>query len=751
MFALAALLLLVAGFFGLRRGGFLGPTGRRSSIILISIDTLRADRLPIYGYGKIQTPAIDELAKNGIVFDNCYTHVPLTLPAHTSLFTGLLPSVHGVRDNIGFKVANGAKTLATELKRVGYSTGGAVSAYVLHSTTGISQGFDWYDDQFERAAPGTVLTDVRRDGTETVNRALRWLAEQSEASASQSGTRAPVFLFLHLYEPHAPYTPPQRFLQGDTAPYDGTVMYSDEIVGRFLAELRKLDLYDPSLVILLSDHGEGLDEHGELTHGVFLYREVMHVPLIIKLPGSQNGGRRIEAPVQLIDIAPTVFEWAGIQQDQNLLGHTLGPALHAHEFQGDSSILAESLYGRLHFGWSELFSLTSPRYNLILAPREELYDIREDPQETHNLLAQDGTGASTPERLPRPVAVEYAKMHAELKSYVEQEGLAAPQPIDEEQLKKLRALGYLGSQAGESSGDTEAPDPKDRIGDLAHYQQAMRMKTVFMFSKVATMLEDVLKTSPHMVDAWDQLSETYQRLGRLDKAANALQESLQVAPQRTAQRFQLIDLLIQLRRFDDAREELTTAAAQKPDEAAIRLAYLEIAEGRPDAAREAAARAAQGLPAAVPFIDGVVLYGKQDYSKAAALFQKAFDGLEGRSPDCLPYIHFYLGDALARESRTIADAASRARCLDEAEQHLRTELSLRPSNSSAVTSLCFVHSLRHDGRKIDDDLSEFAKENPSPATYRLIANLYRSMKAEERAAQWDERARRARTNPDPSQ
>jgi choline-sulfatase len=744
LFALAALLILVAAFFSLKLSGFLGAGGVRGPIILVSIDTLRADRLPTYGYGKIQTPAIDELAGNGIVFDNCYTHVPLTLPAHTSLFTGLLPSEHGVRDNIGFKVASGAKTLATELKRAGYATGGAVSAYVLHSTTGISQGFDWYDDQFERAATGTVLTDVRRDGMETLNRAVGWLEERSQA---EGAAKRPVFLFLHLYEPHAPYKPPERFLAGDTAPYDGAVMYSDEIVGRFLAELRKLGLYDPSLIILLSDHGEGLDEHGELTHGVFLYREVMHVPLIIKLPGGQNGGRRIQAPVQLIDIAPTVFEWAGIQPDPKLLGHTLGPALHAHEFQGDRSIVAESLYGRLHFGWSELFSLTNSRYNLILAPREELYDIREDPEEVHNLLAGDSPGTSAKAQLPRPLAVEYAKLHQELKAYVREKGLVAPKAIDPVQLKKLRALGYLGSQAPDSGENHEAPDPKDRIGDLANYQLAMRMKTIYKFSKVAAILEDVVKTSPGMVDAWDELSETYRRLGRLDRAVDALRQDLEVAPQRAPQRFELVDALVQLKRFDEARKELEVAKAYRPDEAEIRLAYLEIAAGRPDAAREAAARAAQGLPAADPFIKGVLSYGRQEFSHAVPLFRQALDELDGRSSDTLPYVHFYLGDALARESSTVQDKASRTHLLRDAEQQLRTELSLRPTNSSAVMSLCFVHSLADDGQKIDEDLGEFAKENPSAVTYRFIANLYRSMNANRRASQWSERARRSLTDP----
>jgi len=739
--ALAALLVLIAGISTLKLIRSHGPAGRRSPVILISIDTLRADHLPTYGYGKIQTSAIDELARNGVVFENCYTHVPLTLPAHTSILTGLLPPVHGVRNNIGFKVANGTRTLATELKKAGYSTGGAVSAYVLHSSTGISQGFDWFDDDFKATSPGLPLTEIQRDGKETLDRALAWLEGQSKASGHQADGKGPVFLFVHFYEPHAPYTPPKRFWRQDRAPYDGEIMYVDEIVGSLFAGLRRLDLYDPSLIILLSDHGEALGDHGEEDHGVFLYREVMHVPLIIKLPGKQDGGSRIEAPAQLIDIAPTIIDWAGLPPNAQLQGKSLIPALRGHEFPKDRQIYAESLYGRLHFGWKELFSLTNSQYSFILAPRQEFYDIRQDPGEVHNLLAQATSVTPTNVGLPKPVALEYETMHRALRSVVGQTALRAPNPIDEERLKKLRALGYIGSPTLDSSSDDAAPDPKDRIGDLGLYRRAMRMKKVCLFSEVAKTLERVLETSPRMIDAWDELSEAYQRLGKLDKAADALIQSVRIAPHRTRQLFKIIDILIELRRFDEAREELLMATSERPDEAETRRALLEIVEGRPEAAREAATRAAQGLPAAVPFIEGVLSYRDQEYSRALPLFQRALEGLRGRPPETLPYIHFYLGDALVRESSSIEDEGKRNSFRQEAEQHLLTELTLNPTNAGAATSLCFLHALGRDLQKVHEGLNEFARQNPSVATYELIANLYGNMKLKEDAAQWHERAR----------
>lgn len=739
---LAALVVVVAGITGL---GLARSRGRRTPIVLISIDTLRADHLPVYGYGKIQTPVIDELARLGTVFENCYTHVPLTLPAHSSMFTGLLPPAHGVRNNIGFRLGPGARTLAAELKQAGYSTGGAVSAYVLHSSTGISQGFDWYDDDMKAGGPEVPLTEIQRDGTETVNRALSWLTEQSKGAASQAQKKGPIFLFVHLYEPHTPYSPPQRFLRPGTAPYDGEVMYSDEIVGSLLAGLRRLDLYDSSLILLVSDHGEALGDHGEADHGVFLYREVMHVPLIVKVPGAHGGGR-IQAPVQLIDIAPTILDWAGLSPAPELRGKSLRSALLGHELPSDRLIYAESFYGRLHFGWKELFSLTSSQYNFILAPRQELYDIRLDPAEANNLLTRGASGPSADGGLSKSVGSEYKRMHEELTGLVGRGELEAPKPVDEEALNKLRALGYIGASTLTTEKDEAAPDPKDRIGDLALFRQAMRLKKVCMFSKVAEALRTALETSPRMIDAWDELSEVYQRLGSFDKAVDALKQSLQVAPHRAQQRLELVDILIQLRRFDEARDELRVASSEEPDEAEVQRAVLEVAAGRAEAAREAATRAARGLPAAVPFVEGVLAYDSQEYSKALPFFQRALGGVQGRSARTLPHIHFYLGDVLAREGRRSEDEAKRAGFLQEAERQLLTELALHPTSAVAAASLGFVHALGGDVQKVDSDLNGFARQNPSVATYELIATLYENMRLSDRAVLWHERARQLQAN-----
>ena len=356
-------------------------------ILLISIDTLRADHLPAYGYDQIETPAIDALALESVVFERAFTHVPLTLPAHASLLTGLLPYQHGVRSNVGFRLDERHSTLAKELKQAGYATGGAVSSAVLRADTGIASGFDFFDDAMTSTDPGALATEIQRGGAETVQRALGWLqATQQRGSAAGSPEESGIFLFIHLYEPHAPYAPPGHHMKPGRAPYDGEVAYSDEILGQLISALRRLGLYEPSLIILLSDHGEALGEHGESDHGVFLYREVMRVPLIIKLPEGRSGGKRVEQAVQLVDLAPTIRDWAGLGEPSAGPGTSLLPVIVGGGLPEERQVYAESMYPRLHFGWKELYSLTNESYSYILAPREELYDTRRDPDQRANLL-----------------------------------------------------------------------------------------------------------------------------------------------------------------------------------------------------------------------------------------------------------------------------------------------------------------------------------------------------------------------------
>ncbi len=313
--------MLVIGVLAVAAAGLVAwkwaaaPSIHRGPVVIVCIDTLRADRLPAYGYAKIQTPAIEALRADGVLFEQAWAHSPLTLPSHASILTGRLPFEHGVRDNLGFTLKPGEATLAEMLKSRGYSTGGFVSAYVLRAETGIGRGFDTYDARLPASSPEVAIGEVQRDGAETVAAAAAWLASQPSSK---------LFVFLHLYEPHTPYAPPERFRQYE--PYDGEVAYSDELVGRLVSALKQKGLYEPALIVLLSDHGEGLGDHGEQEHGLFLYRETTHVPLIVKLPGQRESGRRVGAPVQHIDLVPTILDAVGAARPAGLARSIAGAA-----------------------------------------------------------------------------------------------------------------------------------------------------------------------------------------------------------------------------------------------------------------------------------------------------------------------------------------------------------------------------------------------------------------------------------------
>ena len=347
-------------------------------IIIISIDTLRADHLPAYGYQKVKTPAIDELAANGVVFERAYSHAPQTLPAHTALLAGRLPFETGVRDDAGGRVRPGERLLPQLLRDRGYSTGAVVSASLLRKETGINQGFDFFDDEMPSNPEEPVAEAWQRDGGDSEKIAEHWL--------DSAGTNR-VFLFLHLNEPHKPYAPPERFAQ--YSPYDGEIAYADEIVGRLIHYLKTHQLYDRSTIVLLSDHGEGLGDHGEQEHGLFVYDEAIHVPLIIKQESNVEAGRRVSDLVQHVDMVPTILDLVKAPVPDTLRGRSLKPLLEGTGPLRERPIYSEALYARNHFGWSGLTAITDGRYSYIRAPREELYDLTRDPDQRENLAGEN--------------------------------------------------------------------------------------------------------------------------------------------------------------------------------------------------------------------------------------------------------------------------------------------------------------------------------------------------------------------------
>ena len=358
-------------------------------MILISVDTLRADHLPAYGYRQVETPNIDGLRRDSVLFERVYSHCPMTLPSHVSMFTGSLPTEHGVRNNIGYRFEGARfRTLAEELRERGYAAGAAVSSYVLRSDTGIDDGFEFYEDSIAVATAGAT-SEHQRSGRETLKHALGWILGHREQ---------PFFFFLHLYEPHAPYEPPEPFKSRYPAAYDGEIAAADAIVGELVRSLKASGLYDPAIIIFTSDHGEGLWDHGEDQHGILLYREALWVPLLVKLPGSHQADS-ISRPTPLAHLFGTVLRLVGIDLPSR-------PASWFDDGGEARPIYSETLYPRIHLGWSELRSLIDGRYHYIEGPSPELYDLERDPGEARNLITierRDGvTAAPGDAGLPAP-------------------------------------------------------------------------------------------------------------------------------------------------------------------------------------------------------------------------------------------------------------------------------------------------------------------------------------------------------------
>ena len=409
------------------------PTG----LVIVTLDTTRADHLSVYGYMDVRLPHLERLAASGVVFDQAMSVGALTLPAHTSLFTGLLPPAHGVRDNGGPGLDASHVTLAEVLRARGFRTAAFVGSAVLDAERGLAQGFDHYagvrPDSWD--AQG-----FQRRGDEVIDEAVEWLDGVGSA---------PFFLWAHLYDPHRPYDPPPPF-DARHDPYVGEIAFADQQIGRLLQALDARALTERAIVIVVGDHGEARGDHGERDHGVFLYQSVLRVPLIVSAPGIP--AHRIADVVGLTDIMPTVLDLLGVSAPPSD-GATLADALRGRARLEEFEAYAESLYPR-HLGWSPLFALRSGRYKLIDAPRPELYDLESDPFEERNIYQQRrGVAAAMHDRLIRIRAATDA-------GSVPREFAASP-----ELRRRLGALGYAsGDHGGSVPAGGRLPDPKDCIG-----------------------------------------------------------------------------------------------------------------------------------------------------------------------------------------------------------------------------------------------------------------------------------------------
>ena len=689
-------------------------------IVVISIDTLRADHLPVYGYRKVRTPAIDALAHDGVVFERAYSHSPQTLPAHASLLSGRLPFETGVRDNLGFVIKASERVLPQMLRERGYATGGIVSAYVLRKETGISQGFDFFDGEMPPSSPERLVGQVKRDGSDSEVIAEHWLDSLGSSRA---------FLFLHLYEPHKPYAPAVRF--AEFAPYDAQIAYADEIVGRLVRYLKTHQLYDRSTIVLLSDHGEGLGDHGEQEHGLFVYEEAVHVPLIIKQAGATGAGRRVSDLVQHLDLVPTVLDLVRAPVPGNLRGRSLKPLLDGTGRLQDRTIYSEALYARYHFGWSELTSLSDGRYHYIRAPREELYDLQRDPGEQEN-LAEDPGKADDARQALRSV----------LERLVGDTPMGSPGSPSADARERLQTLGYVsGLTDVVTDPGSQLPDPKDKREIVERYRSAVDLAGVHKWPQAVGLLRQILRNEPELAGVWDQLAVFAIRADRWNQAIDAYKHFIELRPSDANGYIAAANALLKVRKVEEARRyaELAASVADEHDgrlraSAHEVLANIALIRHEPAVARDEAELAHQADPALpMPaYIDARLLYDQARYADALPFFEQANAELRQSKGRQIPDLHFYAGDNLARLER-----------FPEAEAQFLEELHNFPQNTHALAGLA---TLYHTTGRPDDAtrvIADLMRMTPTPDAYALAARLLTAFGNRQQADAVRAEARRA--------
>ncbi|MCK7477090.1 MAG: sulfatase-like hydrolase/transferase [Candidatus Moduliflexus flocculans] len=508
--AALAVVCLAVGYLVLRPGTGRGaaPDPASLNVLLITLDTTRADRLGSYGYAPARTPRLDALAAEGVRFARAYCPAPLTLPSHCTILTGLYPAAHGVRNN-GRDLDPRARTLAEILKGQGLATAAFVSSFSVDSRFGLGRGFDVYEDTFQAESPLKGANSERR-AEETFDRFSRWLD-------GASGKR--FFAWVHYYDPHLPYAPPSPYAEEFAGrPYDGEIAYMDRYVGAVLDRLEAKGLTDRTLVVVAGDHGEGFGDKVETGHGIFLYEETVRVPFIVRNRGLFPRPRVVESAVRLVDVAPTVLGALGLAgQADAMQGRDLGARMRG-QADGDLDALVESFYPRENFGWSELVALVSGPWKYVQAPRPELYDLVRDPGEKQDLA---GSSAARAGEMARKLEQELLRVSAGPGS--------GDAPADSAGVReRLRSLGYV--NFAPAGGTAAAADPKDRIGLLAKIQRAQLLESQEKYAEAELAYREVVRDIPDSPESFVNLALVQARQNAFDRAVATLKEGLARVP-----------------------------------------------------------------------------------------------------------------------------------------------------------------------------------------------------------------------------
>jgi len=477
------------------------PPSRRLNVLLVTIDTLRADRVGCYGYSKIETPNLDQIARQGVLFENAVAAAPLTAPSHASMMTGAYPTVHQVRNTGGFVLPPSETTLAKILQEQGWDTAAFIGSSVLKKRFGLNQGFAVYDDDMP-AAGGSAQAEPERRAEEVVDRAVKWLEGQAGK---------PFFLWVHVYDPHIPYDPPSPFREKyRDRPYDGEIAYTDQQLGRLFESVARKSASGNTLIAVLSDHGESLAEHGEYTHGVFLYDATLRIAFLMA-GGSIPAGVRVKQQARTIDLLPTVLELAGGgQAPAGVQGTSLAPSFSGKEVATAYSY-AETLFPKLNMGWAELRAMRTNRWKYIRAPKPELYDLAQDPGETTNVIANH--------------AAEVQELEGRLKAVSGGTEKVAPAAMDPRTLAQLKSLGYLGGASTQGTELTgKGTDAKDRL-------EVLRLLHLAVHSGAAlperiSMLRQAIAKDPANPSLYNSLGNLYGEAGRQAEAMKLYEDAL---------------------------------------------------------------------------------------------------------------------------------------------------------------------------------------------------------------------------------
>jgi choline-sulfatase len=539
-------------------------------VFLVTIDTLRADHVHCYGYESIQTPALDSLAKDGIRFALAFTPSPITNTSHTSILTGLLPSTHGVTD-FAVPLAPTHTTLAELLKNKGYHNAAFIGAVILDSKTlapGLDRGFDFYDNFPAHPQTKSRWGRVERRGTEVVQHAEAWM------TAHPGGAH---FVWIHLYDPHDPYEPPPPYSQTyKDRLYDGEIAYADSALANFVAYLKKAGRYDNALIVVVGDHGEGLGEHHEDTHGIFLYDSTTHVPLILKMPVTMSGrsiaGKIIEAQVRTTDILPTVTDLLHVSPPAQLDGESLKPYLDSSDTR-DRVAFGETDYP-LRFGWAPLRSVRAEGFKFIEAPRPELYDLHADPKELANRYEPSNATAQ-----------KFRGLLAEVRA----KSITPPSasPASPGANDQLSALGYQSRVDAASSAraaePSQLPDPKDKIEEQNLLHAAMIASDDNRSDDARRALEKVLQFDPKSPTALRQLGELELNAGDYLKAAEHLRQAREVRPEDATAAFYEGQARQKAGDLAGARDALEASLKLTPGQFPARLLLGQVYLGLKDA------------------------------------------------------------------------------------------------------------------------------------------------------------------------